>query len=298
MNNNQTHTPEEPLEPDVPEIKQDRDDADSHLHPVSQPETVEPQTQDHQPQPLPMEVHHPHHLTHKKKWTEYILEFLMLFFAVFLGFTAENIREHQIERHREHEFAQSLIRDIKIDTTNLKNAIQSNIELKRNYDSLLHLLKEASPANTNKLYYYFVPTTHYYPFRSTERTIKQLENSGGFRLFKNLAVSDSITSYYELVQGAADQQATWLRYFDIYHEQEYQIFSWSEIDNMFYNRDLLLSMDKRLKLKTYEKNVLDVLFSKAYTMSMITSININNYKELYAKGSSTLHFLSNKYKPE
>ena len=48
-----------------------------------------------------MEVHHPHHLTHKKKWSEYILEFVMLFAAVTLGFFAENIREHQIiENHK------------------------------------------------------------------------------------------------------------------------------------------------------------------------------------------------------
>ncbi|MEJ7675981.1 MAG: hypothetical protein WKF59_25600 [Chitinophagaceae bacterium] len=33
-----------------------------------------------------MEVHHPHHVTHKKKWTEYLLEFLcysLLCFVVF-----------------------------------------------------------------------------------------------------------------------------------------------------------------------------------------------------------------------
>jgi len=39
-----------------------------------------------------MEVHHPHHPTHKKKWSEYIIEFLMLFAAVTLGFFAENVR--------------------------------------------------------------------------------------------------------------------------------------------------------------------------------------------------------------
>ena len=45
-----------------------------------------------------MEVHkHPHHVTHKKKWGEYFLEFLMLFLAVFLGFIAENQREHIVE---------------------------------------------------------------------------------------------------------------------------------------------------------------------------------------------------------
>ncbi len=33
-----------------------------------------------------MEVHkHPHHVTHKKKWGEYLLEFIMLFLAVWMG---------------------------------------------------------------------------------------------------------------------------------------------------------------------------------------------------------------------
>lgn len=30
-----------------------------------------------------MEVHHPHHVTHKKKWSEYLLEFFMLFLPCF-----------------------------------------------------------------------------------------------------------------------------------------------------------------------------------------------------------------------
>jgi hypothetical protein len=44
-----------------------------------------------------MEVHkHPNHITHKKKWSEYLLEFLMIFLAVFLGFIAENFRENYV----------------------------------------------------------------------------------------------------------------------------------------------------------------------------------------------------------
>ncbi len=37
-----------------------------------------------------MEVHHPHHPVYTKKWSEYIIEFVMLFAAVTLGFFAEN----------------------------------------------------------------------------------------------------------------------------------------------------------------------------------------------------------------
>src|SRR3954468_5958326 len=56
-----------------------------------------------------MEVHkHPHHVTHKKKWGEYLLEFFMLFLAVFLGFVAENIRESNADHEREKQYAEEL----------------------------------------------------------------------------------------------------------------------------------------------------------------------------------------------
>ena len=46
-----------------------------------------------------MEVHHhPHVPTHSKPWKEYVLEGLMIFIAVTLGYGAENIREHPQRR--------------------------------------------------------------------------------------------------------------------------------------------------------------------------------------------------------
>src|SRR6201989_2741559 len=63
-----------------------------------------------------MEVHkHPHHVTHKKKWGEYLLEFFMLFLAIFLGFLAENLREQIVEHHREKVYIHSLVEDLKSD---------------------------------------------------------------------------------------------------------------------------------------------------------------------------------------
>ena len=56
-----------------------------------------------------MEVHHAHHPTHKKKISEYFLEFFMLFFAVTLGFFAENYREHSIIEHRMQETMRPLL---------------------------------------------------------------------------------------------------------------------------------------------------------------------------------------------
>src|SRR5207342_229142 len=68
-------------------------------------------------EPEIMEVHkHPHHVSHKKKWGEYLLEFLMLFLAVFLGFIAENQREHIVEHQREKKFARRLLSDLRQDS--------------------------------------------------------------------------------------------------------------------------------------------------------------------------------------
>ena len=50
-----------------------------------------------------MEVHHPHHASHRKNWKEYLLEGIMIFVAVSMGFIAEQIREHIIDRHHEQD---------------------------------------------------------------------------------------------------------------------------------------------------------------------------------------------------
>ena len=87
-----------------------------------------------------MEAHHPHHITHKKKWGEYLLEFFMLFLAVFLGSVAENIREHIVEGNREKQFIRSLANDIKADTARPKNHYYSTL-LVNNARKTLYILQ-------------------------------------------------------------------------------------------------------------------------------------------------------------
>ena len=68
------------------ENKKVRDDTEVKKEELQSKPQPQPQSQ-----PENMEIHkHPHHVTQKKKWEEYLLEFLMLFLAVFLGFLAEN----------------------------------------------------------------------------------------------------------------------------------------------------------------------------------------------------------------
>jgi len=85
-----------------------------------------------EPQTETMEVHkHPHHVTHKKKWIEYFLEFLMIFSAVTLGFYAENIREHASDTAREKEYMRSMVEDLKQDTSNCHKVISPRLSMTR-----------------------------------------------------------------------------------------------------------------------------------------------------------------------
>src|ERR1700730_3398913 len=150
-----------------------------------------------------MEVHkHPHHVTHKKKWGEYLLEFIMLFLAVFLGFVAENVRERIVEHNIEKEYIHSLVEDLKSDT------LQSNEVLKllnsriAGLDSVITAL--SSPGiieNSNNAYRLWSKNIGFPDFISNDRTIQQLKNSGGLRFIRNKAVSDKIMEYGQVIRG-------------------------------------------------------------------------------------------------
>src|SRR5437868_1990185 len=129
-----------------------------------------------------MEVHkHPHHVTHKKKWGEYLLEFFMLFLAVFLGFIAENIREHQVETNREQEYIKSLTEDLDDDIHNLDSMIVFEQTGLKELDTLINLLDDPALAKQNGDELYFVARQgpREYPFPINSRTLDQLKGSGG-----------------------------------------------------------------------------------------------------------------------
>ena len=81
-----------------------------------------------------MEVHHTHHPSHKKKWSEYIIEFILLFAAVTLGFFAENIREHQVEIHKTEKCLKTLYRDIQKDSVLFSTALPKRKKVDSLYD--------------------------------------------------------------------------------------------------------------------------------------------------------------------
>lgn len=148
-----------------------------------------------------MEVHHHPHVE-KKNFKEYLLEFLMIFLAVTLGFFAENFREHRENVNKENDYIQSFIEDLKSDTAKIKQVLSFEQHIKlQSIDSLLYLLNTGQiKGHENDLYYYGRVATRYPIFQSNDRTITQLKNSGTLRLIREEATADSITSYEKAVE--------------------------------------------------------------------------------------------------
>lgn len=203
--NQNTNEPLQPQETTPTEVKEPASpatsEASSHATAEVKEETpalsIQPQTTNSKLQTESMEVHkHPHHVMHKKKWNEYLLEFFMLFLAVFLGFIAENIREHYAEKKHEREFALQLSEGLRQDTASLRFILHANKMEKADYDSLL--LFAALPDNEEKwkgIYRHIENINGSPQFVSHQVSIEQVQNIGALRYFKNKDIVKQIAEY-------------------------------------------------------------------------------------------------------
>lgn len=148
-----------------------------------------------------MEVHQHTH-TERKKWTHYLWEFLMLFLAVFCGFLAENIREHNVEKKKGKQYILSFAEDLKKDTAQCDLSIAELTETMSGLQNLIpcfNTLKENIHA-TECLKEIIVYSRGFKDFIYTDRTIQQLKNAGGLRLIEDKEIADSIIDYDAMVR--------------------------------------------------------------------------------------------------
>ena len=151
-----------------------------------------------------MEVHHPHHPTHKKKWSEYIIEFVMLFAAVTLGFFAENIREHQVINHRIEQNKVAILKDLLADSLeiarvlkiedaciNTFNRVNNILYLAKNNKISADQLIDSIKSTPNLL----AKTTTLYMNNSS---FKNLQSSGLLSNLEEGELKNTLATYYEV----------------------------------------------------------------------------------------------------
>jgi hypothetical protein len=279
---------EEQSTEDIPKPQENVYEIISQKQPIK---VKEPQTEN-------MEVHkHPHHVTHKKKWGEYLLEFFMLFLAIFLGFLAENFREHQVEKERGREYVKSFREDLCKDTAILRLNIETLKRLSIAGDSLVKILQQNRiqlPEDLKKLYDYNLASLAGFSIILTDRTSVQLKNSGGMRLITRKKIIDAIIDYWAGIDQLAkfESAAQELRLHA--REKSYLIF-----DQRYYADSLIngkrvisdqaqLMTKETLMLTEFRNRVahLENLFKASYT------IFLNNQK---AKADTLITIIDEEY---
>lgn len=161
-----------------------------------------------------MEVHAHSHSHEKKNWKSYFWEFLMLFLAVFCGFLAENQREHIVEHNREKQYIESMIEDLKADSTLMALVIKYNKQQVSGFDTLLRNIYHKPYTDSSLRTLYYLKETYTLvssKMRYSRGTISQLKNSGGLRLIRNRAAADSIIRY-DIITERIDGQAEGVDY--------------------------------------------------------------------------------------
>lgn len=142
-----------------------------------------------------MEVHHHPHVG-KKNFKEYLLEGLMIFLAVSMGFIAENIREHLADRAKEQEYIENIKKDLLRDTTHLNVWIEALVKRSETFDSLITILKKPGPTDKGQDLYYFARiATRSGRFEANLNSFTEMKNSGNTRLIRNREVINSLLNY-------------------------------------------------------------------------------------------------------
>lgn len=245
-----------------------------------------------------MEVHkHPHHVTHKKKWGEYLLEFLMLFLAVFLGFTAENIRENSADRKKEKEYIHSMINDLKADTLKLSEIIPYYEKSILMQDTLLMTYSSLNNGFKWKFFKNLFGTSGYLDFIYTDATIQQLKNSGGFRILRNRKDIDSIMVYDEIVKKALISEANLNRSFLMLNDFNNEIFNFQSLYELGHQRKSVeeIETEKFDILLTHNKNTLSRYYNQLFSTRLMYSTTMRDMKRVKIGAIRLISYLQREY---
>jgi hypothetical protein len=158
----------------------------------------EPLTTYHLQPKTPMEVHHHPHVE-KKSFKEYLLEGLMIFIAVSMGFIAENIREGIVHREKEKQQIESFVNALENDSVQLVNVTKMN-------DTIINLISHFTELRKRKVldasfkkdfynYSYALCLDSY--FKPNVAALEEMKSSGIIGGLHKRSIADSIFKYQQ-----------------------------------------------------------------------------------------------------
>jgi hypothetical protein len=246
-----------------------------------------------------MEVHHHPDLHHKKKhFKEYFLEFLMIFFAVTLGFLAENLRELTTNHSKEKEYIRGFIRNVQDDTANLQRILYFDALQVRGIDSFLRLSHADMNIDMNRKKFYHLAMNSFYnsaSFTSNNATLQQLKSTGDYRLIEKDHVADSLSKYDTDNQEISGQTNYYKDYFKEVLSRLDGLTDMSVYGDTSYVKNGVFTNKPLPELST-DGNQVRTLFNKAFDFRIITSSYANNMlKPQLVNATRLISFLKKEY---
>ncbi len=143
-----------------------------------------------------MEVHHHPKLNHESKpWKEYLLEGLMIFLAVTMGFFAEQIRERHVEKERLHNYFSSMVLDVDANITALDSAIRENSQMVSKYDTIVKSFLNTSNTIDRAAFARKMGAVWYRGFINRNETFEQMKSSGSLRYIDDFKILTALMKY-------------------------------------------------------------------------------------------------------
>jgi hypothetical protein len=142
-----------------------------------------------------------------KTWKEYLTEFLMLFFAVTLGFFAENLREMQIDKVKEIGYLKNIHNDLTLTFYDIDSVIRINTSRLNLRDSLFTKFNNNSLTN-EEIHYYIRILGLRGTFESTHSGFEQVKSVGGLRMIHNEKIVMGIQKYEKALESIEKLEET------------------------------------------------------------------------------------------
>jgi hypothetical protein len=226
-----------------------------------------------------MEVHH-HPQIEKKRFKEYLLEGIMIFIAVTLGFFSESLREHINNNEKENEYILGLVNNLEQDKEDINNTIQDNQKKLSSLDSLLSLASKnlSKPINKHLLYKYSVSVPFYSAFSSNNATMIQLKNAGGLQYIRHDHIADSIARYDEVIRSINAAETPYAKAINDAMDALSEIILFEVWHDTTYLRNIIFT-NNDLPFLTNNPQKINVFFNKIFIERAWTQNYLNNLQD-------------------
>ncbi len=233
--------------------------------------------------------------TIKKTLKEYLLEGLMIFVAVSMGFIAENIRENISENNQAQELAESLYEEVKSDSIIVQQKIELRLKKEKQMVYLRNFMRDSSLENLGSRFgraaFWTNQVVSTVLFEPQDGVLLQLKNSNNFRFYKNKELQNAVGKYSVAINRVRIRNEQEFHFVDNFIRREsidYFDYKWQEkVSN-----DGQLTIPDLIRIDSFAEAPFSLQNKKSFIRSESSGI-VSQYLQII-RGTNQLHYLDYK----